>query len=123
MSAVKSVKNVRVVLSPEAEEAYEYLNKEAVHSKTEKSILKAVNKKVELIKANPHYGEPIAKNLIPLEYKKKYGVNNLFRVELPCFWRMLYTLTNGEAEIEIIAFVLDVIDHPTYNRKFGYRKN
>jgi len=33
---------------------------------------------------------------------------------------MLYTLINNE-EIEIIAFVLDIIDHPTYDAKFGYR--
>ena len=85
-------------------------------------ILNSVNKKIDLIKTNIHYGEPIAKKLIPDEYKKKYGVKNLFRVELPRFWRMLYTLTDGGDKIEIIAFVLDVIDHDKYNKKFGYRK-
>jgi len=53
---------------------------------------------------------------------EKYGVKNLFRVELPHYWRMLYTLTNGESEIEIIAFVLDIIDHKEYNKKFRYKK-
>ena len=115
------MKKVRVILSPEAEEVYTHLNEEAPKSKTDQSILKAINKKVELIKANPHYGNPIAKKLIPQEYKDKYGVTNLFRVELPNFWRMLYTLTDGELNIEIIAFVLDVIDHPTYDKKFGYK--
>ena len=81
-----------------------------------------MNKKIELIKINFHYGEPIAKKLIPDEYKEKYGITNLFRVELPNFWRMLYTLTNEEDEIEIIAFVLDVIDHKIYNKIFGYKK-
>jgi len=113
---------VRVVLSPEAEEVYEYLNREAVRSKTEKSILNALDKKRRLIKENPHYGNPIAKKLIPCEYREKYGVTNLFRVELPSFWRMLYTLTNGGSEVDIIAFVLDVIDHDGYNKLFGYRK-
>lgn len=85
-------------------------------------ILNAVHKKIELIKSNVHYGNPIAKKLIPEEYKVKYGVINLFRVKLPKFWRMLYTLTNGETEIEIIAFVLDIVDHKEYNKKFGYKK-
>lgn len=116
------MKVVRVVLSPEAETVYNYLNDSAAHSKVEKSILNAVNKKVELIKSNVHYGNPLAKSLIPEEYKVKYGVKNLFRVELPNFWRMLYTLTDGETEIEIIAFVLDVLDHKEYDKKFGYRK-
>ena len=31
------------------------------------------------------------------------------------------TLTGGGTEIEIIAFVLDIIDHPDYDKKFGYR--
>lgn len=115
------MKIVRVKLSPEAEEVYKRLNEEAPTSKTERMILKAVNQKVGLIKSNPHYGEPIAKNLIPEEYKQKYGVTNLFHVELPVFWRMLYSLTNGETEIEIVAFILDITDHKTYNKKFGYR--
>ena len=84
-------------------------------------ILKAVNQKVELIKSNPHYGDPLAKNLIPEEYQLKYGATNLFRVELPAFWRMIYSLTDGESEVEIIAFVLDIINHKTYDKKFGYR--
>ena len=54
-------------------------------------ILKAVNQKVELIKINPHYGDPIGKDKIPEEYKQRYSTVNLFRVELPAFWRMLYT--------------------------------
>jgi len=114
------MKEVRVILSPEAEEVYKKLNSEAETNKQSRMILKSVNQKIELIKANIHYGNPIAKNLIPEEYKQKYSANNLFRVELPVFWRMLYTLTNNE-EIEIIAFVIDIIDHPTYNDKFGYR--
>ena len=113
-------KTVRVILSPEAEQVYKYLNAEAPSSKKERSILNAINHKVDLIKMNPHYGAPISKSLIPEQYKEKYGITNLFRVELPDFWRMLYTLTDGESEIEIIAFVLDIMDHPAYDKKFGY---
>ena len=114
------MKTVRVIFSPEAEEVYKYLNKQAPNSKTENAILRSLNKKIEIIKMNIHYGEPVAKNLIPEEYKKKYGVSNLFRVELPNYWRMLYTLTNGETQIEIIAFVLDIMNHKDYDKKFGY---
>ena len=115
------MKQVRVIFSPEAEEVYKYLNEVAPNSKIDKSILNAINKKVELIKANIHYGDPIAKKLIPEEYKIKYEATNLFRVELPNFWRMMYTLTDGESQIEIVAFVLDVLDHKDYNKKFGYK--
>ncbi|MFA4946490.1 MAG: hypothetical protein WC607_03065 [Candidatus Micrarchaeia archaeon] len=114
------MKPVKVVLSPEAEEAYNYLNEKAPTSKIERSILNAVNKKKELIKANIHYGEAIAKSKIPEEYVRKYGVNNLFWVGLPDGWRMLYTLT-ANGEIKIIAFVLDILDHRKYDKKFKYK--
>lgn len=114
-------KSVRIVLSPEAEEVYRYLNKEAPTSKQERMILKAINQKKELIKQNPHFGNPIEKRKIPKEYFEKYGATNLFRVELPGFWRMLYMLTEGESRVEIISFVLDIVDHKKYNKKFGYK--
>ena len=115
------MKIVRVVLSEDAREVYTYLNSRASDSKIERSILKSVKIKLDLIKANTHYGDPIPKELIPNEYKVKYGITNLFHVELSNFWRMLYTLTNDEKEVEIIAFVLDITDHETYNKKFGYK--
>jgi hypothetical protein len=115
------MKIVRIILSPEAEEVYKKLNSEAETNKQSRMILKAINNKIELIKSNVHYGNPIAKDLIPIEYKQKYSILNLFRVELPAFWRMLYTLTNN-GEIEIVAFILDIISHPEYDNKFGYKK-
>ena len=114
-------KEVRIIFSPEAEKVYNYLNEQAQSSKTEKMILNAVDKKIDLVKSNIHYGDPISKKLIPEEYKTKYGVTNLFRVELPKFWRMLYTLTNF-GEVEIVAFILDVIGHKEYDKKFSYKK-
>jgi len=115
------MKRVRVILSPEAEEVYEYLVKQAPKSKIERSILNAIKKKTQLIKLNFHYGEPIGKSKIPIEYTKKYDISNLFWVELPYNWRMLYTLKAGETIIEIIAFVLDILDHKAYDKKFGYK--
>ena len=116
------MKQVRIILSKNAKEVYEFLNEEAPNSKQERSILNAVNQKIEFIKLNPHYGNPIPKKLIPEEYIKKYGITNLFRVELPSFWRMLYTLTEGGTKVEVVSFVLDILDHPAYNKKFGYKK-
>jgi predicted phosphoadenosine phosphosulfate sulfurtransferase len=115
------MKSVKIILSPEAEEVYKFLITESQNSKTETSILNAFKKKIELVKLNPHYGDPIAKRLIPKEYSEKYDVTNLFRVELPSYWRMLYTLTNNDSEVNIIGFVLDIIDHKEYNKKFGYK--
>lgn len=116
------MKSVRVILTPEAANEYNSLLSKAPESKQEEIILNAFLQKVELLKENIHYGQPIAKKLIPAEYKTKYGITNLFRVELPYFWRMLYTLTAGSSGIEIIVLVLDIIDHKKYDKKFGYKK-
>ena len=120
-------KPVRVVLLGEADEEFKRLNEivgNQIRSGRENSeeiqLLNSIKQKISFIKSNPFYGDPIAKNLIPEEYKIKYRAINLFRAELSQFWRMLYTLKGDE--IEIIAFVLDIINHPDYNKKFGYKK-
>lgn len=116
------MKSVRVILTSEAANVYHNFLSKASDSKQEEVILNSFLQKVELLKENVHYGQPIAKKLIPAEYQAKYGITNLFRVELPNFWRMLYTLTAGSSGIEIIVLVLDIIDHKKYDKKFGYKK-
>lgn len=78
-------------------------------------LLKSIKQKIEFIKLNPFYGDNVSKKLIPREY----DVQNLWRVELSNFWRMLYTIKGDQ--IEIICFVLDIIDHNKYNKLFGYK--
>ncbi len=84
------------------------------------TLLNAINRILDIIVNNPFYGENAKKDLIPREYRQKYDANNLFIADLPDYWRMIYTLESDE--IEIIAFVLDIIDHDEYNKKFGFRK-
>jgi hypothetical protein len=116
------MKRVIARLTPESEEIYQYLKIKAPNSKQEEVLLNSFLHKVELIKRNFQYGQPVAKNLIPSEYKTKYGITNLFRVELPLFWRMLYTAMDGVSGEEIIVVVIDLIDHKNYNKKFRYKK-
>ena len=117
-------KPVRVVFLGDADEAFKRLNEivgRQIESGRENSeeiqLIRSIKQKIGFIKANPFYGDPIAKNLIPQEYKINYQAINLFRVELSQFWRMLYTLKGNE--IKVIAFILDIIPHPKYNKKFG----
>jgi hypothetical protein len=115
------MKKVKVVLSEDAEKVYKYLVEESKKNKLERSIFNSVQKKVELIKLNFHYGEPIAKDKIPEKYMRKFGIDNLFWVELANRWRMLYSLIGGESEIEIIAFVLNISDHKKYDKLMKYK--
>ena len=121
-------KQTRVILLGDADLAFKRLNEivgrqlgSGKENTEEIQLLKSIRQKIDFIKANPFYGNPIAKKLIPQEYRSEYAAFNLFRVELSGFWRMLYTLKGDK--IEIIAFVLDILDHSAYNKKFSYRKN
>ena len=112
------MKEVKVRFSEDALAIYQYITNKSVNSKKEMTMLKAILRNIELLKKNPHRGQSINKKRIPKEYVKKYKIKNLYRIELPDFFRMLYTL--NDEEIEIIAFVLDIVNHKEYNKKFEY---
>ncbi|MDP2672703.1 MAG: hypothetical protein Q8O84_02740 [Nanoarchaeota archaeon] len=82
-------------------------------------IKKKINWVIEKIKQKPAFGQPIAKNLIPEEYKKQ-GVKNAFWVELSKSQRLIYSLTSEEIN-KITAIILEwFARHKDYERRFGY---
>ena len=117
-------KPVRVILLDNADLEYKRLNEvvgkqleEGKDNTEEMQLLRSINQKKDLIKANPFYGDNIEKKKIP---KMHYNVQNLWRVELTGYWRMLYTIKGDE--VQILCFLLDILNHDDYNKKFGYRK-
>lgn len=119
---MKAPRSIKVILKDQAKEEYELLLKVVKEQKKkgrtnsdEMQLLKSINNKVAILKCNPVYGQSVPKALIP----KVLDVDNLFRVELTSYWRMLYTLRTNE--VEIISFVLYILDHPTYDKLFGYK--
>jgi hypothetical protein len=116
------MKTVRVVLIEEVGIKYNSLQERASGSKKELTIVEAIKNKAEIIKKDMHYGNPINKKLIPGVYRNNYDVKNLFRVELPYFWRLLYTLKNDPDDSNsVLAVVIGIVDHTEYNRLFGYK--
>jgi len=115
-------KKIRVKFSEAAQAIYDDLKERAEFSKADRMLLSAIDRKVDFIKINVFYGDMVPKKLIPEEYRIKYHVFSLFRVELPLFWRMLYTIEESSNEVEIMSFVIDILNHPEYSKKFGYRK-
>ncbi len=108
-------KEVRILLKGQAKDNYLELKKR--NDKEAQSILNSIERIKEILKQNPQYGDPISKSLIPNEFLKQ-GIQNLYRVELSNYWRMLYTLEGNR--IEIFLFVLKIVDHKDYNKLFGY---
>ena len=123
----KIKKKITIKLIGDAEKAFNDLNRivgeqrsQGITSSKDITLLNAINRLFDVIVNNPFYGENAKKDLIPQEYRQKYDADNLFIADLPDYWRMIYTLESDE--IEIIAFVLDIINHDEYNRKFKFRK-
>jgi len=121
-------KPVKLIITGDAKEEFEKLNKivgqeitKGITKSDYQTLLNSIKQKIEFLKENPQYGIHIPKNKIPKEYIKNYDANNLWKVNLSGVWRMIYTIKGSE--IEIIALILDIIDHKEYNKKFGYRKN
>lgn len=110
-------KEVRVALKGQAKDSFIELKKRK--DKESLALLKSIGRIINILKDNPQFGDPIRKELIPDNYKKA-GIRNLYRVELTNYWRMLYNLQG--TKIEVFLFILNIIDHPTYNKIFGYRK-
>lgn len=84
-------------------------------------LLRLIKQKIEILKANPEYGFQIPKDRMPGTYVKLYDATNLWKVDLLGAWRMIYTIRG--TEVEIVALILDLMDHKDYEKKFGYRKS
>ena len=80
-----------------------------------KSIIKAIKD----LKQNAFAGIHVPKRLIPKEYIRNYGINNLWKYNMSKGWRLLYTVTSGN-EVELISAILEWLGHKEYERKFKY---
>ncbi|MFH1211753.1 MAG: hypothetical protein V1659_02370 [Candidatus Woesearchaeota archaeon] len=82
-------------------------------------LKKAIVCTIKKLRKNAFCGIQIPKRLIPKEFVKKYGINNLWKINLPKGWRILYTVT-PENEVELITAILEWFNHKAYERKFRY---
>lgn len=119
-------KEIRVILSEEADEVFQELNrivgtekKKEIESSFHQTLLRSIKKGIELLKENPFAGNQIPKRLIPRKYIKKYDADNIWRIELVNRWRLIYTITGNK--LEIISFIIDIFNHKGYDKMFGYK--
>jgi len=90
-------------------------NKLSENSPLKKSLRRAISN----LKENAFCGERIRKELIPREYTKKYGIDNLWWYPLLKGWRLVYSVTSVN-KVEILAIIIEYFDHKNYERRFGY---
>jgi len=85
----------------------------------EDPIKKSIIRAIKDLKENAFSGIQVPKRLIPKLYIQKYGLNNLWKYDLPQGWRLLYTIT-AENEVEIISAILEWFNHKDYEKRMNY---
>jgi hypothetical protein len=84
----------------------------------EKQLYDWLNRAFDDISQNAFCGIQIPKKLIPKEYLTKYGIDNLWKYNLPNAWRLMYSVARDE--IIVVAIVLEWLPHKEYERRFKY---
>ena len=109
-----------IQLSQEFSKEFAKLQKRSAKGEGEAEyLLKLIEKGITKLVENHKAGQKIQKNLWPKYYVQKYGINNLWRLRLDDYWRMIYTVI-GE-RIRIVAVILEVLNHKEYDKSFGYK--
>lgn len=118
-------KEKKVILSEEADEVYMELNrivgeekKKGIESSFHQTLLRSISRVKNLLKENPFAGDQVKKKQIPNKYVINYDVENVWRIDLANRWRLIYTIRGSE--VEIISFVMDILNHKDYDKIFGY---
>lgn len=80
------------------------------------AIWKGVQTAIQRIKLDGQWGDVIPPRSIPSHFRSRYGVENLYCVDLADFHRLFYTIQDQD------VVLLDIVDHPSYDKWFPGRK-
>ena len=86
---------------------------------SDKELYKKLEKARNDISQNAFCGRNVKKKLIPKSLIQKYNINNLWIYNLSKGWRLLYTIATPN-KIEILAVVLDWMNHKNYEKLFKF---
>jgi hypothetical protein len=87
------------------------LSHDAAHSRQPaQAIWKSFQATLSRIKSDGQWGEVIPPRAIPAQFVRRFGVTNLYCVDLPSFHRLFYTIRDRD------VIILGLADHPEYDR-------
>ena len=86
---------------------------------TDKDLYTQIDRATDEISKNIFCGRNVKKKLIPKSLIQKYGLNNLWIYNLKSAWRLLYSVTSPD-KVQILAIVLDWMNHKDYERLFRF---
>ncbi|MDE1822004.1 MAG: hypothetical protein KGJ23_12490 [Euryarchaeota archaeon] len=98
-----------------AHEAWESLARQG--RQPAQAVWKSLQTCILRLRSDAQWGEVVRQELIPRYFREKYGVSNLYCIDLAAFHRCLYTIANRS------VILLDIVDHPTYDGWFPGRRS
>lgn len=85
----------------------------------ESYIDRIIKDAIKTLKENMCAGKSVQKKKIPKYYIKKYGLHNLYVMNLDATRRLIYTLIFDGVGVSVN--ILEIfLDHKQYERRFGY---
>jgi Txe/YoeB family toxin of Txe-Axe toxin-antitoxin module len=87
----------------------------------ERSLFSSLQQAINDIRKNPLCGIRIPHKLTPRKYTAEYGIEVVWKYNLPRGWRLIYSIAGNE--VEIISVILEWFDYKEYARRFGYKAN
>ncbi len=110
-----AIKSRVVFADKKIKRAYEKLK----DSKTEdRKLYEWLKRAFDDLAEDAHCGILVPRRLIPKDYVKKYGIDNLWKYDLPEAWRLLYSV--AKEKVVVISIILEWLPHKEYERKFKY---
>ncbi len=85
----------------------------------DKALALEIDAAINRLKENPFTGIKIERRLWPVEYIRRYNIDNLRKYDLKGGWRLLYTVSG--TQVEIVSILLEWLNHKNYERRFGYK--
>jgi len=81
-------------------------------------LYRATEGVIDALRENMLVGEKVEKRKWPQVYVEKYGIRNLFLMDLGRRFRLTYNII-AEGPKKIVCLI-EVMDHSTYEKRFGY---
>ncbi len=104
-----------VFADKKVKEAYEKLK---VSATEDRMLYDWLTRAFEDIQKDAFCGIQIPKRFIPKEYIKKYGIDNLWKYDMPKAWRLLYSVAGNK--VIVISIIIEWLPHKKYEKRFGY---
>ena len=79
-----------------------------------------VDEALDALMENRCAGTILQKKKIPKIYIQKYGIDNLYKMNLSGNHRLIYTLI--ALDEGVCPHIIEVMTHQEYNERFGYKR-